>query len=178
MRKGERARPWTVAEERRLRELAGSVPRRQVAWALRRSNEAVRQKAKRMGVSLRHWEPRCSETCPRCGMARRQMGRSGACRPCELRELIAKADADAAEAMARLPQDARATYQRTEARTQSGVPPKPPEPSTDGMSAYRAAKARDEWALAMEQWDVRRLTRVLKAKRRRVERMREKIPNQ
>lgn len=46
------------------------------------------------------------------------------------------------------------------------------------MDAYRAAKARDLWARSMEEWDVKRLTRVLKAKRRRVERMREKIPNQ
>ena len=46
------------------------------------------------------------------------------------------------------------------------------------MTPYQAAKARDEWAGAMEAWDVRRLTRVLKAKRRRVERMRKKIPNQ
>lgn len=178
MRRGEALRPWTSAEERRLRELAGSVPRREVAWLLKRSNESVRQKAKRMGLSLRCWEPRCASTCPRCGMARTEMGKSGACRPCELRDLIAKADADAADAMARLPQEARATYQRTEARTQSAVPPKPPEPDTEGMTAYRAAKARDEWAQAMEAWDVKRLTRVLKAKRRRVERMREKIPNQ
>lgn len=178
MRAGERARPWTVAEERRLRDMAGSVPRREIAWRLRRSNEAVRQKAKRMGVSLRCWEARCAQTCPRCGMARTSMGRSGACRPCELRDLIARADADAAEAMARLPQDARATYQRTEAHTQSGVPPKPPEPDVSGMPPYRAAKARDLWAVELEAWDVRRLTRVLKAKRRRVERMRKKIPNQ
>lgn len=178
MRAGERARPWTVAEERRLRELAGSVPRRELAWLLKRSNESVRQKAKRMGVSLRHWEPRCAKTCPRCGMARTAMGRSGVCRPCELRDLIARADADTAEAMAALPQEARATYQRTEARTQSSVPPKPPEPATDGMAAYRAAKARDEWAQSLEAWDTARLTRVLKAKRRRVERMRKKIPNQ
>ena len=58
------------------------------------------------------------------------------------------------------------------------VAPKPPEPDTSGMTPYQAAKARDEWAGAMEAWDVRRLTRVLKAKRRRVERMRKKIPNQ
>lgn len=178
MRRGESLRPWTVAEERRLREMAGRVPRREIAWRLRRSNESVRQKAKRMGLSLRCWEPRCAQTCPRCGMARERMGKSGACRPCELRDLIARADADAAEAMAALPQEARATYQRTEARTQSSVPPKPPEPATDGMAAYRAAKARDEWAQSLEAWDTARLTRVLKAKRRRVERMRKKIPNQ
>lgn len=45
------------------------------------------------------------------------------------------------------------------------------------MSAYRAAKARDEWLLELEAWEVRRLTRQLKAKRRRLERMREKLPN-
>lgn len=178
MRRGESLRPWTVAEERRLREMAGRVPRREIAWRLRRSNESVRQKAKRMGLSLRCWEPRCAQTCPRCGMARAVMGKSGACRPCELRDLIARADADASMAMAMLGHADRATYQRTEARTQSGVPPKPPEPDTRGMTAYQAAKARDEWAGAMEAWDVRRLTRVLKAKRRRVERMRKKIPNQ
>ena len=178
MRAGERLRPWTVAEERRLREMAGRVPRREIALALRRSNEGVKQKAKRMGLSLRCWEPACARTCPRCGMARTAVRKSGMCRPCELRELVAKADADAAEAIARLPQADRATYQRTESRTWSAAPPKPPEPDVSGMDAYRAAKARDLWARSMEEWDVKRLTRVLKAKRRRVERMREKIPNQ
>ena len=62
MRRGESLRPWTVAEERRLREMAGRVPRREIAWRLRRSNESVRQKAKRMGLSLRCWEPRCAQT--------------------------------------------------------------------------------------------------------------------
>lgn len=176
MRAGEKLRPWTVAEERRLRELAGRVPRRQIAWELKRGNEAVRQKAKRMGLSLRCWEPRCAQTCPRCGAARSRIRPCGTCRPCELRDLIARADAQTAECMARLPHETRAAYQRTEGRLQSAAPPRPPEPRCEGMSAYMAAKARDGWLLELEAWETRRLTRVLKAKRRRLERMQKKIP--
>lgn len=177
MRAGQRLRPWTSAEERRLREMAGRVPRRRIAWELKRGNEAVRQKAKRMGLSLRCWEPRCAETCPRCGAARSRIRPCGACRPCELRDLIARAEAETADVLAKLPHGARAVYLRTEGRLQSAPPPRPPEPRCEGMSAYRAAKARDEWLLELEAWEVKRLTRQLKAKRRRLERMREKLPN-
>ena len=176
MRAGSKARPWTTDEERRLREMAGRVPRREIAWRLKRGNEAVRQKAKRMGLSLRCWEPRCAETCPRCGQARSGLRPCGACRPCELRDLIARAEAETAALMARLPHDERATYLRTEGRLQSAAPPRPEEPRLDGMGAYRAAKARDGYLLDLEAWEVKRLTRLLKAKRRRLERMRKKLP--
>lgn len=178
MRRGIRAWPWTVEEERWLRENAGKVSRRACCLHLRRNSEAVKQKAKLLGVSLRHWDPRCAETCPECGTARTSMGRSGTCRPCELRALIAKADAEKEEAMAALDPDSRAVYQATEAKLGSELPPKPAAPKTDGMSIYEVAKEHDLHAAAMEAWEVKALTRQLKAKRRRLERMREKFSNQ
>ena len=166
MRRGERCRPWTASEERRLAEIAGTMPRREVAGALRRSNEAVRQKASRMGLSLRHWEPRCAETCPACGMARTALRASGTCRPCELRALVARAESETA------------VYASTETRLQSAPDPRPAPPRTEGMTPYRAARARDAYAEALERWEVRTLTRLLKARRRRLERMIKKISNQ
>lgn len=178
MRRGERCRPWTASEERRLAEIAGTMPRREVARALRRSNEAVRQKASRMGVSLRHWEPRCSETCPVCGMARTGLRASGTCRPCELRALVARAESETAEAMERLGPADRAVYASTETRLQSAPDPRPAPPRTEGMTPYRAARARDAYQEALERWEVRTLTRLLNARRRRLERMIKKISNQ
>ena len=178
MRRGERCRPWTASEERRLAELAGTVPRREVARLLRRSNESVRQKASRLGVSLRHWEPRCSETCSACGAARTEIRPSGVCRPCELRALIARADAETARAMELLDPADRAVYAATETRLESARDPRPEQPRTDGLTPYRAARERDAYGERLERWEVKMLTRVLKARRRRLERMAKKIPNQ
>ena len=169
MRRGQPRRDWTVSEERRLAEWAGALPLREICWRLRRSRESVKQKAKRMGLSLRHWEPACSTVCPGCGCARTRLGRGGVCRPCELRALVRRADAETAEAMQLLPPSARAVYEATETKLESSVPDRPQEPAVDGMDRYHAES---------EAWEVRTLTRVLKARRRRLERMREKIPNQ
>lgn len=178
MRRGERCRPWTAAEERRLRELAGSAPLREIALELRRSNEAVRQRASRMGLSLRYWEPRCRATCPGCGMPRTGLMRSGVCRPCELRRLIAGVEAETAATMAELPIAERERYLATETRLGSALPPRPEQPRTEGMGRYRAAKARDRYAMHLAVWEEESLTRVLKARRRRLERMREKLANE
>lgn len=178
MRRGQPRADWSVREERDLAEMAGRVPVREICWRLKRSREAVKQKAKRMGLSLRCWEPTCAEICPACGMARTELRRGGTCRPCELRALIARADAETAEAMRLLPPRDRATYRSTETKLASGIPPKPAEPDTEGATRYAAAKARDLWGAELEAWEVRTLTRVLKARRRRLERMQKKIPNQ
>ena len=76
-----------MSEERRLAEWAGSLPLREICWRLRRSRESVKQKAKRMGLSLRHWEPACATVCPGCGCARTRLGRGGVCRPCVFRNI-------------------------------------------------------------------------------------------
>lgn len=176
MRRGERTTPWTSEEERWLREMGPVLGRRACCSHLRRTSSAVKAKAHRMGVSLRAWKPRCSLTCPECGAARTALGRSGTCRPCELRALVAKADAETAEAMERLPASARAVYQSSEAKLGAPVEPRPAAPRTDGMGAYRQARARDEHAAEVEAWEVRVLTRQMKARRRRLERMLKKIP--
>ena len=177
MRKGARRADWTVADERFLWENAGKVPRRELCRRLKRSGEAVDQKAKRMGLSLRCYVPKC-RPCPKCGKPRSQFGRDGTCRVCGVKALIRRADEDTSRAMAMLPPEHLATYQATEVLLQSTPLPKPKAPSYEGLTAYQEAKARDEHARALEEWEFGTLNRRLKAKRRRVERMRKKIENQ
>ena len=100
------------------------------------------------------------------------------CRPCELRALVARAESETAAAMERLGPADRAVYASTETRLQSAPDPRPAPPRTEGMTPYRAARARDAYREALERWEVRTLTRLLKARRRRLERMIKKISNQ
>lgn len=175
MRKGSKCKPWTVAEERWLREMGPVLGRRACCSHLKRSSSSVKLKAHRLGVSLRYWDPRCSTRCPECGSDRAQMGRSGVCRPCEIRALIAKADAETSAIMEQLGPDARTTYRTTELKLGSTLPPRPTAPMVEGLSVYEAAKTRDLHASEVEAWEVRALMRQLKAKRRRLERMRKKL---
>ena len=94
------------------------------------------------------------------------------------RQLVARAESETAEAMERLGPADRAVYASTETRLQSAPDPRPAPPRTEGMTPYRAARARDAYDEALERWEVRTLTRLLKARRRRLERMIKKISNQ
>ena len=178
MRKGEKLRPWTVSDERYLRESAGKVPRREICRHLRRSYDATRAHASRMGLSLRYYEPRTSR-CPRCGSMRHRFELSGelkgVCKVCSRRELIRRCEEETARALDAMPPAMRAELLKNEQLVQSSVPPKPSPPSYEGLSPYMEAKARDEHAIALAEWEEAALNRKLKAKRRRVERMRKAI---
>jgi hypothetical protein len=52
------ARPWSDAEIRQLRSLAGKLPRDEIAKQLGRSSGATQVQASKLGVSLRKPVPR------------------------------------------------------------------------------------------------------------------------
>jgi hypothetical protein len=122
------SRTWTHAEEEALRILGPQIGGPACAAAFDRSVEAVRVRAKRLGVSLRRREsldpiltrPRSeavlrrireiqeSELCPSCGKRYVGVARTGLCGPCHLEALtivheeeIAKADAELARVAAK-----------------------------------------------------------------------------
>lgn len=181
MRKGARRRDWTVAEERFLIENAGKLPKRDVCQMLKRPAESVKQKAKalrRQGVDvcLRHYSP-TMDPCPHCGNLSGTIDRSGMCEPCRRRDQLATIQLRIADLLPLLPPEERATYERTEALLESKSDPLPEPPDTDGMSAYRRARAEEAHARAVEACVSRNLLREVKAAQKRKERI-EKKANQ
>lgn len=182
MRIGGRRVDWTMDEVAYLIESAGAVPEREICARLGRSAESVRHMARRLRkqgvpVSLRHHEPR-TVVCPACGRRSATARETGICRPCQLRRRLAKEEAEMSDLMARMPAAARAAYERSESHT--GVPrvtePRPARPRKDpNATRYERDRDADAYAVALEQWEVRRLTRQLRTEQRRRERMAAKL---
>lgn len=171
--------PWTTAEERFLAERAGIDPVRQICKELKRTRSSVMAKASRMGVSLRTYEP-LTVICPKCGMPRDKRGswtgRTGFCEVCKLNDAYRTAKWAQAEAYSELPPEARAVYDRTEAKVgRSRLPPKPPQPPLSNLPAARKRRIEELHAIDVEQWEVRCLTLLIDATKQRTKRMREKV---
>lgn len=179
MRKGVKARPWTVADVRYLMENAGHISKREICLYLKRSSVAVDQKAKALrkdgkALSLRCYKPRLAP-CPACGALSGHLGREGICEPCRRREQLAEINARIAELMPLLPQEERDLYEKTEAQTDvSRRDPMPKAPDTRDMSYYHRAKAEEAYVLAMEKWAAKNLQREIKRVQKRKERIEEK----
>lgn len=97
MRKGARTVPWSTSDEAWLVEAAGTMDAGEIARRLKRSRHAVRQKAARLGVSLRWRDPVPAglEWCDVCGKPRNHTP-DGECRVCRARgQLAALRDANA-----------------------------------------------------------------------------------
>lgn len=182
MRKGEKRVEWTTEEVRYLLEHAGVDSKRSICRHLRKSGESVKQMAKRLRADGYDLNLRVYRTltviCPKCSQARSRLGkwqdRTGFCEVCRLRASYEKALYDQAEAYADLTQEQRYRYDREQARTgRSEVPPRPKMPQTFGMSAPRARRAEELHAIEVERWEVKYLTRLLNAAKKRTQRMRE-----
>lgn len=103
------------------------------------------------------------------------LGSEGICEACRRSQQLARIEAEVADLLARLPESERALYAETEAERETSGEPMPAMRSTKGLSRYRAAKAEEQNDLAMEQWRVRRLRRLVKAAQKRKERIRRKV---
>lgn len=88
MRKGEKKRAWTAEHDECLRECASLGPdecRRELwrRFGVRRTREAVKARASRLGVSLERYEA-CSE----CGRLVKRLKPSGLCELCHERSFV------------------------------------------------------------------------------------------
>lgn len=178
MRWGEHEQPWTVEQERYLREHAGIDTVREICAHLKRSRSSVKTKASRMGVSLRHFE-RLTVICPKCGKARSKSGkwmeRTGFCEVCRLEASYSALLASQAEAWADLPPSLRRSYEKSQARTgASRIPPRPEPPRTAGVDPALAQRLAELHDIDVERWECERLHLLMDACKQRTKRMREK----
>lgn len=181
MRQGASTRPWTSRDVRYLLDNAGNVPVRDICRELRRSSSSVTSmadKLRRQGyaISLRHYEPRTA-VCPSCGRLSVTARETGICRPCQLTRQLTAINGEISDLMARMPAEVRATYEETEAEIGSrAVDPMPLPPRRhEGSTRYQIAKDEDEYQIALEQWEARRVHRQVKSAQKRKERMRRKL---
>ena len=148
-------RTWTTGDLKRVAELAGTMPERELRRRLKLSGNqlayAVRT-LRRMGVNVttRYYEPRL-ETCPVCGCRRATLGKEGICEPCRLKKQLADIEWRISELMRDLTPDQRAVYEQTEAERESRADPMPQPRPTDGLNSYERAKASEDLPQAPRQ---------------------------
>ena len=179
MRKGSKRRDWTVSEEKFLIANAGFLTKRDICELLKRPAESVTQKVKalrRQGhdISLRCFESTL-EPCPSCGHQSATIGRKGICEPCRRRDQLATIHARIADLMPLLSNEERDIYEKTEAEIESSRDPLPKAPNTRHLSRYKAMKADEEHAIALERCVSNNLRREVKAAQKRKERIEEKV---
>ena len=178
--KGRRHHSWSTAELDYIREHAGRVPAREIRRALKLSKNQFDNAVRTMvangeRISARCFTPRTA-VCPSCGCARSLFGKEGICEPCRLRRRLAEVEADCSALLAMLTASERETYGGTEAeRGGRASDPMPVRRPTAGLDPYRAAKAEEDYDLAMERWASRTLRRRLKAAQKRKERISKKV---
>ena len=171
---------WRTSEVAYLLENAGRKPLREICKSIRKSADSVRYMATRLraegiDISLRCYVPRV-EICPACGCRRGTLGKTGICELCERREQLATIHGRIAELLPLLPPDELATYEETEAETESRIDPKPkPVETPPGASYYRRAKAEEQHDLAVEAWAIGNIKREIKAAQKRKERIEKKV---
>lgn len=173
-----RKRTWTTGDLKRVAELAGTMPERELRRRMKISKSsfeyALRQ-LRSMGreVDARFYEPRLP-LCPECGCRRATVDGSGLCEPCRLRRQLAQIERRAAALMPRLTPGQRAVYERTEAERESRAGAMPRSPATDGLDAYARAEAMEAYDAEMERWLIGYLGRRVKAAQKRKERIQRK----
>lgn len=172
-------RAWTTGDLKKVAELAGTMPERELRRRLKLSKNQLKYAVNRLrslgvNVTTRYYEPQL-ETCPVCGCRRATLGKHGICEPCRLKRQLTEIEWRISDLMAQLTPEQRAVYEKSEAQRESRADHMPQMPPTDGMDSYEAAKASEEHDAAMERWAAAYLKRRVKAAQKRKERIQEKV---
>ena len=172
-------RSWTTSEVRCLLEWAGKRPLSDICAELGRTEASVKSKAaelRRSGqkVSLRFYESKLV-WCPNCATWRTKVFRAtGMCLVCRLKERVGRAERKCEEALAALPDEARAEFLSKQRKRGSAVPLKPKIVPPTGNTPYEAMKYQADSAAATELWEVACLRRMANAEKTRLSRIRRK----
>ena len=172
-------RVWTTGDLKRVAELAGTMPERELRRRLKLSRNQLKYAVNRLrslgvAVTTRYYEPQL-ETCPVCGCRRATLGKDGICEPCRLKRQLEEIEWRVSELIARLTPEQRAVYEKSEAQRESRADPMPKPRPADGLDGYERAKASEEHDAAMEAWAAAYLKRRVKAAQKRKERIQEKV---
>lgn len=174
MRRG--YQPWHAYEVAAIKEWAGSVPRKEIAARLGRSEASVRNEAARLGVSLAC--PWRLVWCSCCSNWRTSLNaKTGYCAVCTIRAKARKAEAETAHLIARAGIASATNRVRggSGKRKAAVQPPKPPDLA--GLGKSEAAKANQRFCEEVEAWHLDRAQRDYAAARKQLQRARADFMN-
>lgn len=161
-RKRRELRPWTSQEDTWLEEQAGSIPLKDIAAHLGRSESAVRFHASSLrsrGRSVRPLKVERSRLveCPECHAMRTEVLPEGFCRVCKERRSLEARTADMKAAYDAMPRELRDRTNGTFRIDHKKVIPFPPQPDFDAMPPRERVRAMDSWLSECESVEVARL---------------------
>lgn len=175
-RKGAKQNAWTTQEEKYLLDNAGVLTRREICRHLKRSSKSVKHKAERLGISLRCYTGKLT-WCNQCATWRTTVSeRTGYCRVCAKREMLARSEQRVSEELAHLNFNQRNKCMQEEAHRGTRQPPQKPvkQASTVG-SLYARKKAEEVYLKDLERWEVACLDQLINANKTRLKRIRQKL---
>ena len=175
-RKGAKQQGWTTSDEQFLFKYAGVLTRREICRELKRSTESVRSKAKRYGISLRCFVSKLT-WCNNCATWRSSVSdRTGYCRVCAKREMLARSEQRVSDALAHLNFNQRTVYLNEEVhRGTRRFPPKPEKQASTVGSLYARKKAEELYLKDLERWEIACLDLLINANKTRLKRIRQKL---
>lgn len=179
-RKGTKQKSWTTKEDKRLIEEAGRSSIEDICRELNRSEDAIRNRVKRLRkqgarVSLRKHSSKL-RVCPSCGFARSKFDRKGKCKICNLRSRIDKFERESADILSKQSPEARYYYDKAETTRgprkiekikRKKTPPKRAKNKLD----YRSMKRSEQVVIEEEAFYIAVLQRELNRKARRCQRI-------
>ncbi|MDR3846073.1 MAG: HTH domain-containing protein [Eggerthellaceae bacterium] len=179
-RKGAKQKSWTTKEDKRLIEEAGRSSIEDLCRELNRSEDAIRNRVKRLRkkgvrVSLRKHSSKL-RVCPSCGFARSKFDRKGKCKICNLRSRIDKFERESADILSKQSPEARYYYDKAETtrgprKIEKIKRKKTPPKRVRGKLDYRSMKRSEQVVIEEENFYIAVLQRELNRKARRCQRI-------
>lgn len=174
---------WTTRDEQFIVRNAGKIPVKQMAHALGRSADAVRQHAKEMrGAGTLQRSLRCTgaidyrprtQECAECHKMRATLDASGVCKVCRDAVRLEKHKELAEMAYINLPEEIRArSHPFTPKATRRPLLTKHkfPEPTmrrSERPGSFWAAKSKDDFLIEHERWELHQLHLEINAMKQR-----------
>lgn len=174
MRKGAKRNEWTTAEIQYLKEHAGRTTKRDIQFALKRSESSIKLMAHRLGLSLRVplWR---LVWCDECAAWRTSINeRTGRCKVCQARANLSNTESRCTEVYQRMTAAQKEVYDESETKRgrRKEFIPRPKFPEVGHLNEYAASKAKQDYYKALEAWNLEKVDVEYTACRKRLERMR------
>lgn len=179
-RKGTKQKSWTTKEDKRLIEEAGRSSIEDLCRELNRSEDAIRNRVKRLRkkgvrVSLRKHSSKL-RVCPSCGFARSKFDRKGKCKICNMRSRIDKFERESADILSKQSPEARYYYDKAETtrgprKIEKIKRKKTPPKRARGKLDYRSMKRSEQVVIEEETFYIAVVQRELNRKARRCQRI-------
>lgn len=163
---------WNSREIAFLRENAGKLTRRELQYALKRSDASIEHQARRMGISLRvpTWR---LKWCVECANWRTELNdKTGRCKVCTTKHHLNNTKSKCVALYAHLNAEQKNAFRETR---ETFHEPKPKLGTLAGMTPFQESKRRQAYLRRLEEWEYRRVNMQYQTERKRLERLRKAI---